>query len=122
MLTLISEILIHTLYVGEAGKLIDLQSVNKDWILSVLIETFTTTRHHRTGMVDKMKAKEFIVNHFENLTLTVEYDEFQSIDGVSIILCCLAQTFSFIPCILNNGFTHGVFSDRRYILYRNETK
>lgn len=52
--------------------------INTTWIRTVLVETFGTTRHHVTGIDNKLKARDFIANHFENLSLTVQYDEFKS--------------------------------------------
>lgn len=43
-----------------------------------MLKTFATKRHHVTGIDDKMKAKDFIVEHFKSLHLTVQYDEFVS--------------------------------------------
>lgn len=72
---------------------LNLPEVNRTWLESVLLETFATTRHHITGNGNKAKAKYFIVNHFKELQLTVQYDEFVS-ENQKVI------------CFTNNKYFH----------------
>lgn len=65
-------------YTGNTGGALVFPEVNEKWLKSVLVDEFQTTRHHVTDMGNKTKARDFIANHFENLSLIVQYDEFIS--------------------------------------------